>query len=204
MLGKTSIEQLLRQAKKGDRVAFENLVKIYRPRLEAFIHLKFGFEIRGMVEFDDVVQETFFRAYNSIETLRASKETSFFTWLAGIAKHVILNEARFHQRRPTAPHESKAMTSEPSPSRILRRNERFARLEEALDSLSPDHREVILLARIEGLSLAEVAKRMKRTQGAVAQILWRALKSLRKRFGDTESFHLPDRRLQERKKRDGA
>ena len=55
-----------------------------------------------------------------------------------------------------------------------------------------------LLARIEGLSLAEVAERMNRSQGAVAQLLWRALRALRDRFGDTESFHLPERRLEDR------
>ena len=76
--------------------------------------------------------------------------------------------------------------------------ERFDRLQEALDSLVPDQREVILLARIERVPMAEVAVRLRRSPGAVAQLLWRALKNLREQFGDTESLHLPDRRFQNR------
>ena len=204
MLDKSSTERLLRQAQKGDRAAFEQLVETQRPRLEALVRLKLGTELRARVEVDDIIQETLVRAYGSIDTLRSPNEGLFFRWLTGIANHVIFNEARHHERRPTVPYESEATAKDPSPSKGMRRNERFDRLEEALDSLSPDHREVVLLARLEGLSLAEVAERMNRTQGAVAQLLWRALKSLRKRFGDTDSFHLPERRLQDRGSRNGT
>ena len=204
MLDKSSTEQLLRHAQMGDHSAFDRLVKVYRPRLVALVRLKLGSKLRGKVDVDDIIQDTLVGAYHSIDTLRSSSETAFFRWLTGIANHVIFNEARRHQRRPTVPYVNKATASDPSPSKGMRRNERFERLEEALDSLSPAHREVVLLARIEGLSLAEVAKRMKRTQGAVAQLLWRALKNLREQFGDTESLHLPDRRLQDRGEGNGT
>jgi RNA polymerase sigma factor (sigma-70 family) len=82
----------------------------------------------------------------------------------------------------------------------LRREERFERLEKSLQSLSPDHREVILLARIEGLQIAAIAERLGRSKSAVKSLLLRALKELKRSFGDTESFHLPDRSL----RRDGV
>ena len=50
-----------------------------------------------------------------------------------------------------------------SPSHGVRRKERFERLQHAVDSLSPEYREVILLARIKGMRLAEIAKRMGRS-----------------------------------------
>jgi RNA polymerase sigma factor (sigma-70 family) len=71
-------------------------------------------------------------------------------------------------------------------------------LQRALESLSPDHREVILLARVEGLSMKEIAERLHRSPNAVVQLLWRALKKLRDAFGETESLHLPPRRLSEK------
>jgi len=77
----------------------------------------------------------------------------------------------------------------------MRRDERFERLQAALDSLSPDHREVITLARLKGLRGEEIAKRMNRSPNAVAQLLSHALKNLKEAFGDTESLHLPLRRL---------
>ena len=191
-------EQLLLQAQQGDKAAFERLVKSCEPRLEALVRLKLGSALRRRVEVDDIIQETLVGAYDSIGTVRSPDESTFFRWLSGIANHVIFNEARRQKRRPTVPLEGNARTEDPSPSKGVRRDERFERLAEAFDSLSPEHQEVILLARIEGLSQAEVAERMERTQGAVAQLLWRALKRLRQQFGDTESFHLPSRPLQDR------
>jgi RNA polymerase sigma-70 factor (ECF subfamily) len=84
-----------------------------------------------------------------------------------------------------------------SQTTAMRRNERFGRLEEALNALSSDHRRVIVLARVEGLPIREVAKRMGRSREAVRQMLWRALQKLKTIFGDTESLHLPDRQLVE-------
>lgn len=84
-----------------------------------------------------------------------------------------------------------------SPGAKLRSEERFDRLRAALDRLSPDHRQVILLARIEGLPMEEVGKRMGRSANAAAQLLWRALQKLRLTFGETESFGMPNRTLGE-------
>ena len=52
---------------------------------------------------------------------------------------------------------------------------------------------MILLSRIEGLSIKEIAQRMRRSESAVKNLLLRALKGLRSSFGDTESLRLPDR-----------
>ena len=68
-------------------------------------------------------------------------------------------------------------------------------MEKALESLSDDHRQVVTLARLEGLKVKEIAKRMDRSPDAVKKLLARALMHLKESFGDTESFHLPDRVL---------
>ncbi|MBN1419388.1 MAG: sigma-70 region 4 domain-containing protein, partial [Planctomycetes bacterium] len=59
----------------------------------------------------------------------------------------------------------------------------------------PEYREAIRLARIEGLKVKEIAERLGKSPGAVKHLLARGLKELRRRFGETESFHLPDRNL---------
>ena len=93
--------------------------------------------------------------------------------------------------------------SEVSPSKAERRNERFEHFEAALKQLSPDYRQAILLAKIEGLSIEEVARRMNRSPSAVSHILLRALRKLRESLGDTESLHLPDRRFAPEGEADG-
>ncbi len=92
---------------------------------------------------------------------------------------------------------------ETSPSKNVRRNERFDRLENALNNLSDDHRKVIVLARIERLGINDVARRMNRSANAVKKLLARALLELRQSFGDTESLHLPDRFLETREVENG-
>ena len=82
-----------------------------------------------------------------------------------------------------------------SPGRNLRRQERFDRLSKSVESLSPDYRIVIRLARIEGLKIGEIADRMNRSPSAVRNLLLRAMRELKKSFGETESLSLPDRRL---------
>ncbi len=195
-------QALLTRAGGGDRTAFEELADRYRPRLEALIRLRLGADLGAKVEVDDISQETLLRAFTSMDTLRADNDRSFFAWLAGIAHNVVLTLARHHTRRPVVPYDDDQTADDPSPSRGAQRSERFDRLQKALDSLTPDHREVILLARIEGLPTEDVAKRMGRSQSAVGQLLWRALKKLRERFGDTRSFHLPNKRLEDRRRTD--
>ena len=85
----------------------------------------------------------------------------------------------------------------------MRRNERFDRLQGAIDSLSGDSREVVFLTRIEGLTLKQAAERMGRSHEAVKKLFWRALKQLRKLMTDTESLHLPDRELKREEDNDG-
>ncbi len=63
--------------------------------------------------------------------------------------------------------------------------------------LTPDQRNALMLARIDGLRAKEIAGRMNRSEEAVRQLLMRALRQLRTSIGDTESLHLPDRRLLE-------
>ena len=84
------------------------------------------------------------------------------------------------------------------PSRVMRRGERFDRFERALQSLSPDQRHVVELARLEGTPIKEIARQMKRTPDAVSQLLCRALKNMKDAIGDTESLGLPARSLEPR------
>jgi RNA polymerase sigma factor (sigma-70 family) len=85
--------------------------------------------------------------------------------------------------------------SSASPSNVFRRHERFDRLEAALKSLSPEHQQVLLLVRVEGLTITAAADRLGRTPNAVSLLLLRASRALRAAFGDTASLSLPEREL---------
>ncbi len=192
---KSDSETLLTRAKSGDNDALDALISPSRERLLAWIGGRLGPHLKAKVDAEDLLQETFVWALRSIEKVEWRGRDYFDQWLFSIAKHVILKEAARRERRPELVLECEPAGDGPSPSRALRRDERFDRLQEAVDRLSPEYRQVIELARIQRVPVKEIAARMNRSADAISQLLLRALKKLRDTLGDTESLSLPDRAL---------
>ena len=186
-------QRLVEAAQAGDRGAFDELAGGLRTRLEAVVRTRLGDRLRE--EVDDVLQECLLQAFQSVKRFDWQGEDSFFRWLSGIAEHAILKAARYERRHPKLRLERDVPGDAPSPSKGLLRDERFERFEKAVEGLAPNYREVILLARIEGLSVKQISERLNRSEDAVMQLLSRALRKLRAAFGETESFHLAQRRL---------
>ena len=190
-------QELVIAAKKGDRKAFEQLVQRFEDRLRRLVESRIGIHLRQRIEANDVIQETFAKAYQSLDRFEWRGEDSFASWLRRISENVVLRVA--DRQKSERLFELQRCLDQPdsevTASRVVRRGERFERLERALACVSPDHREVMILARIEGLQMKEIAHRTDRSISAVQNLLFRALKELKKAFGDTESFHLPNRRL---------
>ncbi len=192
-----SIEKtLVTRAQSGDRDAFDELVVHSRAKLLRWILSRMGSRLRSKVAPEDILQETLVWAYRSIGKLDWRGEEALEQWLFSIAKHVVLKEASRHDRKGEHFLECEAARDEPTPSRVMRRGERFDRLEAALRSLSPDHRRVVELARLRGMPIKEIANRMERSPDAVSHLLSRALKNLKDAFGDTGSLGLPARSLE--------
>lgn len=196
MTSQNPVEPLIERTRAGDREALERLTVEFRDRLSDYVRLRVGPHLREKVAIDDVVQQTLANAFKSIEQFRGSDGETFLRWLRGIAEHVILELARYHRREQVLymDHDDIA-TGDVSPSRGLRRQERFERLKKALESLPPDYRGVVVMARLKGLRIDEIAQRMNRSPNAVAHLLSRALVKLRSAFGETDSFGLPAQRL---------
>ncbi len=190
------IVALVQRAQRGDREAFDALVARCGARLEAFIGRRIRPALRGRLDLSALAGDTFARAFESLGTFRGSDDDAWHGWLAGIAKKVVLKEIDLLKRSRTANVEPEIAVAPVSPSRALRREERLDRLSGALAALSTDHRDVIRLCRIDGRSVRETARRMGRSPDAVKMLLWRALRELKARFGDTESLHLPDRPIE--------
>ncbi len=186
---------LLQKARAGDRAAFDALGRACRGKIEAFLTSRIRAHLRRRIDPEELVQETLARAFESLERFQGEDEDAFFAWITGIARNVLLKSIEKLGAAQPLKLERDLTASGPSPSKALLRDERFDRLQRAVETLRGDHQEVIRLARIEGLSLDEVAVRMGRSPEAVKKLLWRSLKELRKAFGDTESLHLAPRKL---------
>ena len=195
IVNRDSIGTLVAQAQAGDRGAFDALVESFEDRLREFIRSRMGPRVQGRLELEDVLQETLVRAFQSIAHFRWRDELRFFGWLKSIAENRIRDAVKGPRGDDVIQLSTEIAGTGSSPSKHLRRSERFDRLEHCLARLSPDHRQVILLCRIEGLKTKEVARRMNRSESAVKNLLLRGLRELKSSFGDTESLHLPDKRL---------
>ena len=183
---------LVEKAQRQDREAFQDLVEKYRDPLDKYVRLRLGAHFLRHVDVEDVLQETSARAFEGIARFEWRGNGSLLRWMKGIAERVILKLAR-RQRRDVLYLDHDVAAQDVSPSKAMRRDERFDRFQEALDTLSPDYREVVDLARLQGLGVKEIARRMNRSPKSVAHLLSRALKKLKEAFGETESLSLPPR-----------
>lgn len=193
----TSTLGLLERIRAGDENAFSALFRKYSPRLSILIHYKLGPEMRHRVEVDDILQETFLAASRQFDKFTYRDPGSFMRWISRIADHVTVDAARYHSRQKRRPAELVQLGTESNPhgvraidsvtpSRIFARKERLRQVLERLDELPEDYRQVILLAKIEGLSTVEIAGRMGKSRENVAVLLHRAIRRLRGLEEETE------------------
>ena len=195
MVKKHPIRELIEKAQAGDRPAFGELFELHRSRLAGLIRSKIGPGMRANLDVDDVLQETFTKALQSLDQFLWRGDQSFIRWLGGIAGNLILDAARTHRRKQNFQLLADAPGSGTSPSGVLRREERFERFQAALNRLTPEQREVVRLVRIDGLKIVEVSERLGKSPDAVKQLMLRGLARLRNDVRESRTLHLPDRPL---------
>jgi RNA polymerase sigma-70 factor (ECF subfamily) len=170
-------EELVRLAQEGRHEAFEELVRRHADRLYGVV-LRFSGE---PAEADEVVQETFLRAWRGIGSFE--RRAQFFTWLYGIG----LNEAKRRATRRPPPDmlsvEEGALESFPdlrqAPERRAEQSELRAALERAIRALPPKYRAPLILRDVEGLSTQQAAAIVGLREAAFKSRLHRARLAVR-------------------------
>jgi RNA polymerase sigma-70 factor (ECF subfamily) len=187
--------QLIARAKAGERGAFDELFSEVEASVRAFVQSRIHAGAKRALDVDDIVQDTFVRGREAISGLRGQDLESLRRWLMGVARIALIRAADASRKCPPLEVSVDPPAKAVSPSKAVRRDERFDRLRDAIDALRGDQREVVRLVRIEGLSVKDAAARLGRSPDAAKKLLGRALKALRTRFGETESLHLPEKTL---------
>jgi RNA polymerase sigma-70 factor, ECF subfamily len=178
---------LLTAARAGSPDALGLLFERHSRRLLALIRLRLGPSLRAHLESRDILQETWLKALGHLDGFRGEGTASFMAWMSRIAANEIRDRADRHgrQRRdaarespvPNADLDALAASVRSQTSRIAL-DESLQRLERALETLSPEHREVVLLRKLEELTFPEIGERMGRSPDACRQLLARALAAL--------------------------
>ena len=174
-------KSLVERARMGDRCAFSLLVEEHYKRVWRFL-LKW---VRNPHDAEELAQETFLAAWRRLSGFRG--ESQFSTWLLGIA----LNLARNHHNRSSSQHEDELQEeahlqalSLDDPCDLLQQKTMLVALDAALSRLPQEMREVMLLVRLEGLSLDEAASILDIPLGTVKSRLARARGKLREEMED--------------------
>lgn len=174
---------ILTRARGGSEEDLSLLFERYGERLLSLIRLRMGPGLRARLESRDVLQATLLKAFQELDAFAGQGSASFLAWLARIAENEIRDQADFHRRQRrdvarevgfSAPAATLVARVRSALSRVLVSEER-RRLESALESLSPEHREVIVLRRLMELSYPEIGERLGKSPDACRMLFARAM-----------------------------
>ena len=173
-------KHILARARRGDLAAFEELVRRNEKRVYAVALRSSG----SPEDAADITQEVFLRAWRSIEDFRG--DSGFSTWLFRITANLCVDFARHRQAQPqTQPlvgeddAERPIPDTAPTPEEHLENSELGRELAAALDEISEEHRRIVLLRDVSGLSYTEIAEVLEISEGTVKSRLSRARIALR-------------------------
>lgn len=169
---------LAERARAGDHRAYAELVRRYQDRVFRFLLRMIDVRDEAM----DLTQDTFMKAYQALPGWRP--EAQFRTWLFRIARNAALDSLRRSRRVAFVPldEDTERADQAPTAEEWLDARRRHVHLERALRALPPDHREILLLREVEGLSYADMACVLAINEGTVKSRLARARVALLERY----------------------
>lgn len=187
MVGERGIDQqLVVRVQKGDKSAFDLLVRKYQHRIAKLVSRY----VYDRSEVEDVTQEAFIKAYRAIKGFRG--ESAFYTWLYRIAINTAKNYLVAQGRRPSIAdveaEEAEAsdigagtnLRDAATPERQMLADEIGRTVERVLATLPEDLRTAVTLREIDGLSYEEIAEVMDCPIGTVRSRIFRAREAIDK------------------------
>jgi RNA polymerase sigma-70 factor, ECF subfamily len=169
-------ERLLVEAAQSDPRRFAELYELNFHRVYAYIARR----AQSREEAEDLTSEVFHHALAKLKQFEW-RGTPFVAWLFRIAANAISD------RRKRLGRESKEDTPDDLAEAETHSIEQRAALFQLVESLPPDQRRVVVMRFVEQKSIREIAQEIRRTEGAVKQLQFRALEKLRAQMGDANA-----------------
>ncbi|MFQ2822366.1 MULTISPECIES: RNA polymerase sigma factor RpoE [Aeromonas] len=179
-------EQLVERVQRGDKAAFNLLVKKYQQKVVNLV----ARYVNNPGDVPDVAQEAFIKAYRALPTFRG--ESAFYTWLYRIAVNTAKNYLTSQGRRPPSSDveadeaESygggEALQEVSTPENLALTDEIKRTVFSAIEALPEDLRTAITLRELEGLSYEEIAEIMDCPVGTVRSRIFRARDAIDKKL----------------------
>jgi RNA polymerase sigma-70 factor (ECF subfamily) len=179
-------EELVARVLAGDQASFGLLVERYQDRLVSFLFRM----LRDVDTAHDLAQEVFLRVYQALD--RFDPQFKFSTWTFRVAHNLGVDELRRRKVRwvplqrqeaeDETPWERELPSSDPSPYRDLRNQQRGAAIQTAIDALPSDYRELIVMRHYAELSYEEIAQLKRMPLGTVKNKLFRGRQMLKEKL----------------------
>jgi RNA polymerase sigma-70 factor, ECF subfamily len=189
------LTRLIPAAVGGDRDAVGTVLEWYRDYLTVLVRIQIGRRLQKKVDAADVVQDVFLDAHRQFSHFHGTTGGELSAWLrtllaghiAKFIRHYCHTQARNVELERTIEDELNSSSERmghtasagSTPSATAVKREGLSGLATALNELSPDYREVILLRQIEDLTFAAIAERMGRSVDSVQKLWVRGLEALR-------------------------
>lgn len=161
-------------AAQADRAQFAVLYRRYLDRVYGYCFYLLG----DHHDAEDVTERTFLAALDAIGRFR-DEGSSFRAWLFRIAHNQLANAVRSRRRRATTPLDAvPELPGLDDPAGAVQRADEGRRVRRALDGLSEERRQVLVLRFVDGLTTREIGEVLDRSAGAVRVLQHRALRDL--------------------------
>jgi len=167
---------LVQRARQGEQEAFAQLYENHFDKIFRYVVLK----IRNQAEAEDMTQQVFIKAYESIGSYQ-SQGVPFTAWLFRIAHNQMVDYVRKQSKRQTVPlDESLQIKDDSDVEHEVEVKIEMEKVVLATAKLTKAQREVISLRFAGGLSITEAAKTMRKSEGAIKALQHSAILALRK------------------------
>jgi RNA polymerase sigma-70 factor (ECF subfamily) len=171
--------QLMLAVRDGDLDKLGHLFEKYHKQLFNF----FRRQTEDQQLCEDFVQEVFFRMLKYRQTYRG--EAKFTTWMYSIAHNARIDHFRRARHRKDFSDEIDGLVSaQPGPEELTERSSRHELLYKALDRLSDDKREVLIMSRFQNLKYEEISQIMGYPVGTIKARVFHAIRDLRTFFNE--------------------
>ena len=164
------VDVLVQRARDGDAEAFGSLYDRYQPEILRYLTHR----LRDQDLAEDLTQQVFLKAWQAVPRYQ-QRGVPFKAWLYRMAHNQMIDHFRAH--RPTTDLEGIDVPEEPIAEQRLIRQELLDCLQEALDRLTEDHRQVLVLRFLMEQSAAEIGTIMDRKEVTVRGLQFRALRA---------------------------
>lgn len=168
------IEKLVLESQRGDAEAFAIIYDTYVTPIYRYIFYKVKRE-----DVEDLVEQLFLKAWENVRKYKKRKQTTFKSWLFRIAHNLVVDHYRLTREHASLDPRLSDTKKEANPVVQASESLNNEQLQEAIRKLKPNYQQIIILKFLNELSNEEIGAVLKKSEGSVRILQFRALKALK-------------------------